>query len=279
MQPIFVEPLTVERVTIKIPDLIPSLQGTKLVHLSDLHYDGKRLEEELLTETIELTNQEKPDLVVLTGDYITDNPSPIYNLALHLKYLESRCGVVACLGNHDNYFPFSRHHVVKALTGVGIEVLWNAIAYPLGSALPVIGFADLWSREFRPQPIMEQLDPDTPRLVLSHNPDTAALLQPWRVDLQLSGHTHGGQVVLPGLGSVPSLMQPVRHHVPKSLHPYIPILRECARVVKHWEWGQGYHAIEQNQLYVNRGLGTYFPGRINCPPELTVITLIRGCGE
>ncbi|NEO28769.1 MAG: metallophosphoesterase, partial [Kamptonema sp. SIO4C4] len=187
LTPIWLEPLTIERLTIEIPNLPPSLEGKKIVQLTDLHYDGKRLSNELLEETITASNLENPDLVVLTGDYVTDDPTPVHQLTLHLKHLKSHYGILAVLGNHDNYFLDSREMVTKALQRVDIEILWNAIAYPFGDKLPIIGLADLWSGEFAPRPIMEQLDPDIPRIVLSHNPDTAALLQPWRVDLQLSG--------------------------------------------------------------------------------------------
>ncbi|MEM1370562.1 MAG: metallophosphoesterase, partial [Cyanobacteria bacterium P01_H01_bin.15] len=111
------------------------------------------------------------------------------------------------------------------------------------------------------------------RIVLSHNPDTARPLQKFRVDLQLSGHTHGGQIHIPGWGAGPHILQQWRKQLPMQWKFLVPFRRECAKVVRHWEWAQGWHQIGQNQLYVNRGLGTYFPGRWFCPPELTVITL------
>lgn len=147
--------------------------------------------------------------------------------------------------------------------------------HSLGEDLPIVGLADFWSREFLPASVMEKLDPHIPRIVLSHNPDTAEILQKWRVDLQLSGHTHGGQITIPGIGAAPILVEQLRQHLPKSLHSKIPFLRTCSRVVKHWQWAQGWHQVGRNQLYVNRGLGTYPPGRFLCPPELTVITLSR----
>ena len=269
------EALSLERIDVEIADLPPSLIGTKLVQLSDLHYDGVRLGEDLLAEAIELTNREKPDLIMLTGDYITTNPTPIYSLISKLKHLQSRAGIYACLGNHDIYHRNAKAKVIDALTSIGIKVLWNEIAYPLGAELPIVGLADFWSREFAPEPVMSKLDAHTPRILLSHNPDSAEILKKWRVDLQLSGHTHGGQVVIPGIGPAPILLQKLRRHTPKKIQRWIPLLRQCPKVVKYWKWSQGFHRVGNNQLYVNRGLGTYFPGRLFCPPELTVITLVN----
>ena len=267
--------LRTEAITIAIPQLPPQLQNIRFVQLSDLHYDGLRLSEQMLTEAIETSNALQPDLVVLTGDYVTDDPTPIHALADRLQRLESRLGIYAVLGNHDLELPQSRTEVTTALTRAGIRVLWNEIAYPLGQQLPIVGLADFWSREFNPALVLSQLHPETPRIVLSHNPDSAAKLQPWRVDLQLSGHTHGGQIALPGFGPFPTGYQRLRRYVPKTWRRWIPYMKEdCYKVLQHWEWAQGLHQVGSNLLYVNRGLGTYPPGRLFCPPELTVITIV-----
>ncbi|MDJ0677140.1 MAG: metallophosphoesterase [Calothrix sp. MO_167.B42] len=268
-------PLTVEKITVKIADLPASLVGTKVVQLSDLHYDGLRLSEKMLADAIAISNEAEPDIVVLTGDYVTDDPSPINQLVLRLKYLQSRAGVYAVLGNHDIERSHSRWEVTNAFTRIGIEVLWNQIAYPLGRGFPLVGLADYWSREFNPVAVMNQLDPTIPRLVLSHNPDTAAILQKWRVDLQLSGHTHGGQIVFPGIGPGVIYYRKILSTIPKKMRRRLPCLsQECIKVVKNWQWSQGLHQVHKNLLYVNRGLGTFPPGRLFCPPEVTLITLI-----
>ncbi|MBD2495107.1 metallophosphoesterase [Nostoc sp. FACHB-280] len=272
---LFTGRLSVDKITVKIAELPQSLEGIKLVQLSDFHYDGMRLSEEMLQEAIAVTNELEPDLIVLTGDYVTDDPSPIHQLVMRLKHLQSRCGVYAVLGNHDIHYNHSQAEVTKAFTSIGVHVLWNEIAYPFGDELPVVGLADYWSREFNPAPVMEQLDPLTPRLVLSHNPDTAKILEQWRVDLQLSGHTHGGHIVIPGFGPAVFYYKKLLKQLPKKLRRWVPFLfGDCSKVVRYWEWAQGFHKVANNQLYVNRGLGTYRPGRLFCPPEVTVITLV-----
>ncbi|MFN6537363.1 MAG: metallophosphoesterase [Nostoc sp. EkiNYC01] len=266
-------PLSTEKLTVKIAGLPAPLEGKKLVQLSDFHYDGLRLSEDMLAKAIALSNQAEPDLVLLTGDYVTDDPQPIHQLILRLKHLQSRCGIYAILGNHDIHYKHAKTEVTEALTSIGIHVLWNEIAYPLGKELPLVGLADSWSREFNPALVMNQLNPDTPCVVLSHNPDTAEILQAWRVDLQLSGHTHGGQIIIPGIGPAALAYSKIAKKIPLKVRRRARFLEENISVVSHWEWAQGFHRVGKNQLYVNRGLGTYLPGRLFCRPEVTIITL------
>ena len=257
-----------------IAQLPKRLEGIKIVQLSDFHYDGFCLSEDLLAAAIAVTNELQPHLILLTGDYVTRNPKPIDRLALRLKHLRASSGIYAVLGNHDLEFPHSRSLITEALTNVGIQVLWNQVAYPLGEGLVLVGLPDFWSKEFNPKSVLEQLDERLPRIVLSHNPDSAEILQQWRVDLQLSGHTHGGQIVIPSYGSVPTWIYDARDRIPRSLWPWIPFLQaKWPKVVTHWEWAQGLHRVGNNYLYVNRGLGSFPPGRWFCPPEVTAISL------
>ena len=265
--------LTVESLQIPISGLPERLRGLRLVQLSDFHFDGMRLSEALLEEAIATANNLNPDLVLLTGDFITDDPAPIHTLSPWLSKLQSQYGTYAVLGNHDIRYRHSRTEVTQALDRVGVRVLWNEVAYPVGSDLALVGLADYWSADFKPEPVFREIHDQTPRLVLSHNPDTAEFLQHWRIDLQLSGHTHGGQVWLPGVGNLAHHLSRMYFKMPKRSRRWMPGLKECARTMRHWEWAQGLHTVGGNQLYVNRGLGTYFPGRLFCPPELTLITL------
>jgi uncharacterized protein len=266
--------LRVEHLTIPIANLPKELSGTKIVQLTDFHYDGVRLSEWLLEEAIAVTNEAEPDLIFLTGDFITYETQPIYDLAKRLKNLQSRVGIYAVLGNHDHYAPGAKKAVAKALNNAGMRVLYNEAVYPLGPGLALVGFADYWSGDFQPAPVFASIDLAVPRIVLSHNPDTAQILQKWRIDLQLSGHTHGGQIVIPGIGPLYAWVRKIGYAIPENIRYRIPFISACDRVVVHWEWASGLHKVGSNLLYVNRGLGTYAPGRLFCPPEVTVITLV-----
>jgi uncharacterized protein len=266
--------LRVDYLTIAIANLPATLSGTKIVQLTDFHYDGVRLSEWLLEEAIAAANQAEPDLICLTGDFITYEPAPIYDLVQRLKHLQSRVGIYAVLGNHDHYYPGAKREIANALNSADIRVLYNEAIYPLGPELALIGFADFWSGDFKPEPVMTSVDRAIPRIVLSHNPDTAETLQKWRIDLQLSGHTHGGQIVIPGHGPLYGWVRKIGYSLPPSMRNWVPYMSIFDRVVSHWEWASGLHQVGNNLLYVNRGLGTYAPGRLFCPPEVTVITLV-----
>lgn len=275
MLPALTAPLKTERVAVTIEQLPLALHGTTVAQLSDFHFDGYSLSPSLLETAIAQCNRLVPDLVVLTGDFITRNPSDIEALTAYLQHLRSRLGVYAVLGNHDSPNARVRRRVQQALAAVEVVPLWNDIAYPWGDRLPLVGLADISSPDCQPEPLLAQLPPRTPRLVLAHNPDTMDKLRSSRADLVLSGHTHGGQVTLPGGIPAPSLLKKLSPWVPPIVKQQIPFFnQDCERVFRHWEWAAGLHAVGDQQLYVNRGLASYWPGRLFCPPELTVITLL-----
>lgn len=277
--PLLTGPLTLERRQVTIPDLPLRLRGLRVVQLSDFHFDGIQLSEALLGQAIALANSQAPDLICLTGDFVTREPELIHRLTPYLKRLHSTYGTYASLGNHDLLLGRSRRVITQALETAGISVLWNDTSYPCGPGLALVGLPDFWARDFQPAPLFNALDPGLPRLVLSHNPDSAAPLQEWRVDLQLSGHSHGGQINLPLVGVVPQYFSQVYLSLPRPWRRRLRPFGAIVRVLDHWEWAKGFHRIANhqggsNQLYVNRGLGTYWPGRTFCPPEVTVLTLI-----
>jgi uncharacterized protein len=235
--------LRVEKIEVAIADLPPNLEGTTIVQLSDLHYDGLRLSDQLLGEAIDATNQANPDLIVLTGDFVTDDSTQIHGLILHLKYLRSRAGIYGILGNHDLYDRGSRKTITDALSSIDITILWDQVVYPLGEGLALVGLPDLWTPNFRASTLVSQLPASLPRIVLAHNPDCAEPLQQWRVDLQLSGHTHGGQI--------------------KPLHfleaPYV--------------WGL--YQLNRTILYVSAGTGYWGPPmRVGTEAEITLLELV-----
>ena len=276
--PIHTGPLTLERLQVTIPDLPLRLRGLRLVQLSDLHFDGIRLSEAMLAQAIATTNAQSPDLICITGDFVTSQPELIHRLTPQLQRLHSTYGTYAVLSNHDLLAKRSRSVITQALEQSGITVLWNDIAYPWGDDFALVGLPDFWSKDFAPATVLDKLPRQLPRLVLSHNPDSAEVLRAWRVDLQLSGHTHGGQLNLPLLGVMPHFSD-LYLHMPPQLQRRAGLLHSFTRVMNHWEWARGFHQVpnhlgSQNQLYVNRGLGSYWPGRSFCPPEITVLTLV-----
>ena len=233
-----------------IEGLPEGLDGLTLVHLSDLHL-GPHISMDLIQRAIQRTNKLCPDLILLTGDYVSDSPQYIAPLCQALSSLSARIGVFACLGNHDHWEDADKTR--KGLDAAGIELLENEHrVLHIGEALLVIaGVEDLWEGDPDVELAFENAPDPAPRILLSHNPDAIERLGKERVDLMLCGHTHGGQVRLPAVGA-----------------PILAIKsgQRLAAGLSKTDTG--------TTVYVNQGLGVIFPPvRFLCRPEIAHIRL------
>ncbi len=258
-----VEPtwLEVTRHAVPLTGLPAAFEGLRIVQLSDLHC-SKSVTPAYLREAVDLALGQRPDLIALTGDFIHKGFKHVGRVAEVLSRLHAPHGVYAVLGNHDysvrNALGIRRHPrlhqaVADALTGSGIRVLRNeTVRLSRGDAhLHLTGVEDLWSRECDPDRAFAGLCPTLPRLVLAHNPCTIEKVGSHRCDLMLSGHTHGGQINLPGLGRV-------------------TLGRKGRR------YAAGLYQVGAGHLYVNKGVGFGFRVRYNVRPEVAVLTLTSG---
>lgn len=246
-----VDSIVVEDVPLPIAGLPPSLDGFRIVQISDIHL-GPITTIDLVQQAVQIVNQLSPDLVVLTGDYTETDIEDSHTLAPVLAQMNARYGVYSVLGNHERWTDFSP--VRSAFASERLPLLLNeGIPISVGKAsFYLAGLDDGWSGQPDLKTAMQNCPPDTPAIVLMHEPDFASqIAADPRVRLQLSGHGHGGQVRLPLIGPL-----------------YIPRLARAYPI--------GLYNVNDMWLYTNRGLGTViFPLRINCPPEITKITLYR----
>jgi predicted MPP superfamily phosphohydrolase len=244
--------------TIRLRHLPPAFHGLRIAQISDIHYD-EYTEPYFVREIVRRINALNPDVVVLTGDFVTDGPLPRH-IGARLSYpCAEILGGIQCphrfasLGNHDALIGWPV--VVDALKAHGIPTLVNSYL-PFERNDSRLWFAGIRSSQddipSLDDAVPRQATPSEPVILLAHEPDYAdRVLAHGGVDLMLSGHTHGGQVHLPFIGT------------PRQMLP-----RGGRRFV------QGYFKLGPLQLYVNRGIGTVkLPVRFLCPPELTLITL------
>ncbi|MBN1267181.1 MAG: metallophosphoesterase [Anaerolineales bacterium] len=241
--------LAVERISISLKHLSPALHGLRLAQLSDLHL-GTCTDPSFIKTVINKAAELDPDLVVLTGDYVYEQADMVEQLGQLLEELSPPYGIWACLGNHDYWTDAA---VVRSgLERAGVQVLVNENhRISVGEAgLILAGLDDTWSGVPDLEQALKGTLLDEPVVLLAHEPDPADyLLQDERVGLQLSGHSHGGQVRLPLIGA-----------------PVLPYLGS--------RYPAGLYNVHQGFLYVNRGVGMVPPGvRFNCRPEITEITL------
>lgn len=245
--------LGVRRATIAVPRLPAAFVGTRIAFVSDLHHSSMN-GREYLEKVVSITNSLAPDLILLGGDYVHNQRRFIAPCMQELGKLESRWGVFGVLGNHDHWTAPER--VSNAMAGAGITELTNAGRWieKDGQRLRVAGVDDWWEGEQLLNPALQNVGPDESALLLSHNPDYVETLADDRVGLVLSGHTHGGQVVLPIVGAprVPS------RYGQKYLHGLVK--------TKH------------TQVYVTRGVGSIGPMNLTvrfcCPPEISLLTIV-----
>ncbi len=250
--------LELNRWDVPIPSLPAAFAGFRIVQLSDFHC-SRKVTPVYLDEAVDLAHDQSPDLVVLTGDFVHRGYKYVRSVARTLGRLSAPHGVFAVLGNHDfsvrNALGFRRYRhlhraVAGALTEQGIHVLHNeAVGLARrGSRLNLIGVEDLWSRVCDLERAFAGLCPSVPCVVLAHNPCTIEFLDGQRCDLMLSGHTHGGQIHLPGFGR--------------------PTLSRRAR-----RFAAGMYRYRDAHLYVNTGVGFGFRFRFGVRPEVAVFTL------
>jgi predicted MPP superfamily phosphohydrolase len=242
--------LVVERVQVPIKNLKPALEGFKIVHMSDLHLHPYT-QADFVQKAVAIANRLNPDVVALTGDYVLETQDAIFELAPLLAGLNPRYGIFATLGNHDHWTNATVVH--EGLTREGISVLHNehVTLNFNGADLTLAGVDDIWSGRPDLKAALVAGPTDSPTILLAHEPDFAdQSAQDGRVALQLSGHSHGGQVRLPGLGA-----------------PILPYLGQ--------KYDVGLNQVNQMWVYTTRGVGLIGPPiRFNCPPEITEITLV-----
>lgn len=249
-----IEPQWIEVVykELRLPRLHPAFDGYRLVQISDIHM-GTGMTAERLLWAVEMVNQQQPDAVAITGDFVTHGDmAPLSaGLVSGLSQLKAKDGVFAVLGNHDHWMDSTE--VQRILRVSGITELCNTV-YTLerdGAQLHLCGVDDYWERKSRLEDVLAALPQDGAAILLAHEPDFADIsAATGRFHLQISGHSHGGQFIIPILNR-PAV-------VPRYSHKY-PL---------------GQYQVGSMIQYTNRGLGTILPAlRFNCRPEITVFTL------
>jgi predicted MPP superfamily phosphohydrolase len=232
-------------------------RGYRLLQVSDFHL-GTWINTRDMYEIVDLINQQEPDLIAITGDFISFDPIK-YSKVLYntLSSLNPMDGVVAVLGNHDHYTDAV---VIRdALSNCGIIELNNSIHVikRSSSRLIMAGIDDYMTRHADLDRVIEQIpDADDSVILLAHEPDFADISsESGRFAMQLSGHTHGGQICLPIFGNL-----------------YLPRYGR--------KYPSGYYQVNDMQLYTNRGIGTsWLKFRLNCPPEITIFELTNLGGQ
>lgn len=249
--------INIGRFSIKLPNrTIP--KPIRILQLSDLHASFV-VSLEFIAKAIRLGLSLEPDLVFLTGDFITGKFDRFDAYSEILATIPKAAPSFASLGNHDGgLWAGARggygntQQVRELLAKSGITLLHNIAtqARIKETNLHLIGLGDLWAEEFEPGSAFATVRPDkdTATLVLSHNPDTKEQLKAQDWDVVFCGHTHGGQFYLPLIGT-----------------PFAP--------VRDKRFVEGLHRWEGRWIYITKGVGNLLGVRFNCRPEVSLITL------
>ena len=247
--------IKVETVRLKLPRLSRKFSGLRVAQISDIHMGGW-MNFERLQRAADLVIEQEPHLLLITGDFLIGHDSAaisqqtIEDLITALSRLAAFCPTFAVLGNHDYWTDAET--VRRILSSSGITELNNTV-FTLqreDERLHLCGVDDIWEGYARLDDVLAQLKEGGAAILLAHEPDFAdTSAATGRFDLQLSGHTHGGQVVLPFVGP--------------------PILPHLGR-----KYPSGLYKVGEMFQYTNRGIGmARLPLRINCPPEITLFVL------
>lgn len=235
-----------------LPRLAHVFHGYRIVQISDIHKDAD-MPGEYIISMVELVNRQQPDMIAITGDFVTGEPERQADVLIAtLSNLQANDIKVAVSGNHDHH-PWSSPNVIRHICEQSDITLLNnrfcSIEEEDDAILYVAGVDDVCRGMNDLDHVLAILpDDDAPAILLCHEPDFADVsAQTKRFALQLSGHSHGGQVSLPMLGA--------------------PVLPKYAR-----KYPTGHYTVQGMHLYTNRGLA-HPHVRYNCRPEITVITL------
>jgi len=255
--------LQVTHQPIHLSRLPRAFHGFRIAQLSDIHI-GPFMSEDEIRKYVRIANQLKPDLIALTGDFVTWDADPEEAVVSALSDLKAPFGVYGCLGNHDAWAR-AEDSITELFAQCGVHILRQARA-PLrlsGESINLMGIDFANSRHMsageghmsslRLEGVQELMAPETVNIFLSHNPETFDRAAELGIDLSLAGHTHGGQLALEFIS--PELAPS------RIVTPYVA----------------GLFQQPGGQLYVNRGIGTIAaPMRVGAPPEITVFELVRG---
>ena len=248
-----VEPRRVEvvRLELALPRLAAEFDGYRVVQIGDIHLDDWS-KPERLKRVAQLVNAQRPDLIVVTGDFASYSARRLDEVMLvgALRRLSAPDGVVAILGNHDYLTDVGLIRTCIRQAGLK-ELLNDALTLRRnGAELHVAGIDDVMEGRSRLDLVLRKLPDNGAAILLAHEPDFADVAAATgRFDLQLSGHSHGGQVRVPLLG--------------RAVLP--PFSQRYTR---------GLHEVGEMFLYTNRGLGTVNARlRFGCRPEITALTL------